>query len=217
MMSRKVNQLRKQNNQLEEKVSQDNQNVLTDIIVYLRTSQISDYQQEIIRNDITQMMIDGEQRNMDMHDVIGNDYKEFCDNILAEVPKRSITEKILSMIAPICLYCWIVLVIWLVTCILEIIFDQNTLPLLVLKLGDFVSYGTLIFVSIFIVDYICKNSFEINKTKYKFVFMLIVWMIVFSISRLLLNDFVFYIHIYIAIGLFMFLLIGYKVFDELFN
>lgn len=217
MMSRKVNQLRKQNNQLEEKLSQDNQNVLTDIIVYLRTSQISDYQQEIIRNDITQMMIDGEQRNMDMHDVIGNDYKEFCDNILAEVPKRSITEKILSMIAPICLYCWIVLVIWLVTCILEIIFDQNTLPLLVLKLGDFVSYGTLIFVSIFIVDYICKNSFEINKTKYKFVFMLIVWMIVFSISRLLFNDFVFYIHIYIAIGLFMFLLIGYKVFDELFN
>jgi|UPI00067EE725 DNA-binding ferritin-like protein (Dps family) len=217
MMSRKVNQLRKQNNQLEEKLSQDNQNVLTDIIVYLRTSQISDYQQEIIRNDITQMMIDGEQRNMDMHDVIGNDYKEFCDNILAEVPKQSITEKILSMIAPICLYCWIVLVIWLVTCILEIIFDQNTLPLLVLKLGDFVSYGTLIFVSIFIVDYICKNSFEINKTKYKFVFMLIVWMIVFSISRLLLNDFVFYIHIYIAIGLFMFLLIGYKVFDELFN
>ncbi|WP_157844128.1 hypothetical protein [Candidatus Stoquefichus sp. SB1] len=216
-MSRKVNQLRKQNNQLEEKLSQDNQNVLTDIIVYLRTSQISDYQQEIIRNDITQMMIDGEQRNMDMHDVIGNDYKEFCDNILAEVPKQSITEKILSMIAPICLYCWIVLVIWLVTCILEIIFDQNTLPLLVLKLGDFVSYGTLIFVSIFIVDYICKNSFEINKTKYKFVFMLIVWMIVFSISRLLLNDFVFYIHIYIAIGLFMFLLIGYKVFDELFN
>ena len=217
MMSRKVNQLRKQNNQLEEKLSQDNQNILTDIIVYLRTSQISDYQQEIIRNDITQMMIDGEQRNMDMHDVIGNDYKEFCDNILAEVPKQSITEKILSMIAPICLYCWIVLVIWLVTCILEIIFDQNTLPLLVLKLGDFVSYGTLIFVSIFIVDYICKNSFEINKTKYKFVFMLIVWMIVFSISRLLLNDFVFYIHIYIAIGLFMFLLIGYKVFDELFN
>ena len=217
MMSRKVNQLRKQNNQLEEKLSQDNQNILTDIIVYLRTSQISDYQQEIIRNDITQMMIDGEQRNMDMHDVIGNDYKEFCDNILAEVPKQSITEKILSMIAPICLYCWIVLVIWLVTCILEIIFDQNTLPLLVLKLGDFVSYGTLIFVSIFIVDYICKNSFEINKTKYKFVFMLIVLMIVFSISRLLLNDFVFYIHIYIAIGLFMFLLIGYKVFDELFN
>lgn len=222
-MSRKVRELRKRNNQLELNLNLENQNTLTDIVVYLRTSNISEYQQEIIRKDITDMMIDGEHRGMDMHDVIGEDYQEFCDNILAEVPQQKPFEKALAMISPICLYGWIVIVLWFLTSLLEVFFGNVTFPMLPLKVGDFISYATLIFVSIFIVDYICRNSFDVSKTNLlsksqrKFIFIVFVWLILFVLSRVFLNHIILHIHFYIAVILLVILYLSYKLSDELFN
>lgn len=222
-MSRKVRELRKRNNQLELNLNQENQNTLTDIVVYLRTSNISEYQQEVVRKDIMDMMIDGEHRGMDMHDVIGEDYKEFCDNILVELPKQKPFEKVLAMISPICLYGWIVIVLWFLTSLLEVFFGNGTFPMLPLRVGDFISYAVLIFVSIFIVDYIGRNSFEVESKKFfsksnqKFIFYIIIWLVLFVLSRLLLNDIIYHISFYVGVILLVILYFGYKLFDELFN
>lgn len=222
-MSRKLRKLRKLNNQLEKNLNQENQNILTDIVVYLRSSQISEYQQELIRRDITEMMSDGEQRGMSMQDVLGDNYQDFCDNILSEVPHQKTSEKILSMLGSICLYGWVVVVIWFVTSLFESIIGKNTLPFLILRLGNFLSYAILIFVSIFVVDYICKTSFDKEKNKLlaqshqKLIFMVVVWIILYALSRIFLNNYVFMIHIYVAISLFAGLFVMYKLFDELWN
>lgn len=219
-MSRKVHQLKDMNNQLEKKLNEENQKILTDIVVYLRASHISEYQQEIIRKDITNMMIDGELRNMTMHEVIGDSYKEFCDNIIAEVPKQKPLEKVLSMLGNSCLYSCVVIIIWLVKSLFDL-FQQNTFPILALKLGDVLSYVILIFVSIFIVECICKNSFEITSNKLlskphlKLFLIIVAWIVLFILSRLYLNSIVFYVQFYVVVLVIIGLYIAYKLFDEL--
>ena len=61
-MSRRVKEMLKENNELQEQLSDDGKKVLTDIVVYLRGVPVSMYEQERVRRDITQMLIDGEKR-----------------------------------------------------------------------------------------------------------------------------------------------------------
>ena len=97
-MSRRVKDILKENNELEKQLSDDGKKVLTDIVVYLRGVPVSMYEQEKVRRDITQMLIDGEKRGNSSKEVIGEDYREFCDSIVAEIPHMSIKEKVLVFI-----------------------------------------------------------------------------------------------------------------------
>ena len=56
------------------------------------------YEQEKVRRDIIQMLIDGEKRETSAREVIGEDYREFCDSIVAEIPHMSRKEKVLVFI-----------------------------------------------------------------------------------------------------------------------
>ena len=68
-MSRRVKEMLKENNELQEQLSDDGKKVLTDIVVYLRGVPVSMYEQERVRRDITQMLIDGEKRGSSARDV----------------------------------------------------------------------------------------------------------------------------------------------------
>ena len=86
-MSRQTKQLMKENNDLALQLHEGDNRILTDIVVYIRGADISAYRQELVRRDITQMILDGEQRGDTAEDIIGGDYKTFCDNVLKEVPR----------------------------------------------------------------------------------------------------------------------------------
>ena len=77
-MSKQVRQLLRENNEMEKLLSEDGRSVMTDIVVYLRCADISDIDQEQVRRDIMQMLIDGEARGMSPYEVIGEDYRVFC-------------------------------------------------------------------------------------------------------------------------------------------
>ena len=77
-MSRRVKEMLKENNELQEQLSDDGKKVLTDIVVYLRGVPVSMYEQERVRRDITQMLIDGEKRGSSAREVIGEDYGIRC-------------------------------------------------------------------------------------------------------------------------------------------
>ena len=47
-----------ENNQAEKALSQEGQKLLTDLVVYLRGSRASMWEQEQVRRDITQMLLD---------------------------------------------------------------------------------------------------------------------------------------------------------------
>ena len=111
-MSRRVKEMLKENNELEQQLSDEGKKVLTDIVVYLRGVPVSMYEQEKVRRDITQMLIDGEKRGTSSKEVIGEDYREFCDSIVAEIPHMSRKEKVLVLIRDTFPALIVLLVIW---------------------------------------------------------------------------------------------------------
>lgn len=111
-MSRRVKEMLKENNELEQQLSDEGKKVLTDIVVYLRGVPVSMYEQEKVRRDITQMLIDGEKRGSFAKDVIGEDYREFCDSIVEEIPHMGGKEKTLVLIRDTLPALIVLLVIW---------------------------------------------------------------------------------------------------------
>ena len=112
-MNRKTKKLLQENNLLEGQLTPENNRTMTDLIVYLRASNTTAYQQECVRRDITEMVLEGQRRGETMEAVIGEDYKAFCDAVLSEVPKRTAGQRILSALGCGCLYVDVLAVIWL--------------------------------------------------------------------------------------------------------
>lgn len=70
-MSKRTKILQKENNELEKQIQNDsNKSILTDIVVYIRSANISPYHQEKVRRDIWEMIVDGEKRGEAAHFLI---------------------------------------------------------------------------------------------------------------------------------------------------
>ena len=81
-MYQKRKELNRENNTLDKQIFAENQGVFTDMICYLRGSSLSAYDQERVRRDLTEMVLDAQERGDTLSDVIGGDYKAFCDEII---------------------------------------------------------------------------------------------------------------------------------------
>ena len=89
-MNKATKQLLEENNQREKELSPDNQKVLTDIVAYLRGSSTPILQQEQVRRDITEMLLEGEARCQSAQTIIGTtrpdrvaDYSRGADVVLS--------------------------------------------------------------------------------------------------------------------------------------
>lgn len=97
-----VDELRKCNSKLEEKLSESENKDMIKIVAYLRGSHLSDMDQELVRQDILDMVLSAKERGEEMSQAIGTDYKQFCDDIIAEIKPKSQKDKIkdtLSMVS----------------------------------------------------------------------------------------------------------------------
>ena len=109
----RTKQLMRENNAFERALSPEFNQVLTDMVVYLRSAPVSEYNQELVRRDIGRMFLDAQRRGDSPADVIGEDYRQFCDQVLAEVPRLTVGERVLDGLSTtlLCLGIWGV--IWL--------------------------------------------------------------------------------------------------------
>lgn len=157
-MNRHTKALLKENNELENKLGKEENDILTDIVVYIRGSKISEYDQEIVRRDITNMLIEGQERGQAVRDVIGDDYKAFCDAVIAEMPEMTAKERVLNAVQ-IALMCFgIILLIWFVFSLVRGSFRE-----VYITLGDIVSGVVIILSAIGIVMAITKDVFNDEK------------------------------------------------------
>ena len=65
-MTRKCRELLKENNKKEKMINESNISRYTEMIIYLRGSDIDKYNQELVRADLIEMIIDGQERNNDI-------------------------------------------------------------------------------------------------------------------------------------------------------
>lgn len=158
--------LRKENIEFGKSLIKENNKVFTDIVCYLRVSNLNEENQEEIISDIIRMFLDCQENDKPIESVIGNDYKQFTDNIiLAMNAKFSIINKIKE-------YCTIAIMGFCILLTIDFVFLY--LPKMIkegfnfnyqypIELDTIIRCIVIIVVSCAIFDYIGKNSFELSK------------------------------------------------------
>ena len=214
-MNKATKQLLEENNQREKELSPDNQKVLTDIVAYLRGSSTPILQQEQVRRDITEMLLEGEARGQSAQTIIGTDYQAFCDEILAELPRRSARERTIYGLSVVSLSAAVLVVIWLGFSLFTAVIQGPFTPWLPVKLGQLLG-GTLIIVfSYGLVEYVCRTSFEDRSPTKVQVIGIFVGMVLFFLICMLLRQTLFSLHAGIAAVLAVVLYLIYKVTDRM--
>ena len=215
-MNKATKQLLEENNQREKELSPDNQKVLTDIVAYLRGSSTPILQQEQVRRDITEMLQEGEARGQTAAQVIGEDYQTFCDEILAELPRRSAGQQTVYGLSVVSLSAAVLLSIWLVFRLFEAPFQNRPFtPWLPMTLGQFLGGIMLIAYSYGLVERICRSSFEDRNPSRLQVISFFVCIGLFFIFCVSLEQTMFYLHAGIAAVLIAVLFLIYKITDRM--
>lgn len=224
-MNKKTKELNYQNNESEKKIDFVNQDAYTDMICYLRGSDISEYDQETVRQDLLEMILSAQKRNENIRSVIGEDYKSFCNNIVSNLPPKTIQQKVIESFDIIC-WCLSILIT------IKIVLSEETATLLYnivtrkplyfnisFSVSNILSMGVILIVSVIIVKAITKNSFEVEKnqsyskakwaiigTSLVVIFLLIAW---FGIKEL------FTVNILVACATALILYIAHKILEHI--
>ena len=214
-MNKTTKQLLEENNQREKELSPDNQKVLTDIVAYLRGSSASTYQQELVHRDILEMLQEGEARGQTASEIIGEDYQTFCDEILAELPRRSARQRTIYGLSVVSLSAAVLVVIWLGFSLFTAVIQGPFTLCLPVKLGQLLGGALIIAFSYGLVEYVCRTSFEDRSPTKVQVIGIFVGMVLFFLICMLLRQTLFSLHAGIAAVLAVVLYLIYKVTDRM--
>lgn len=210
MMHRETKRLLQENNALEEQLPPEDRAVLTDMVVYLRSANITTYRQECVRRDITEMLLEGRRRGDTLDDVIGGDYQTFCDAVLAEVPKRTAGERVLETVGNGCLYGAVLMGLWLVLSLVECFILPGNWPWLPVTAGNLVMWVVILVVAVGLVEYICKTAFDHRKNSGTAVLVLALAAMAGGIlAGVFLQQELFQLHFFVALGLVLMLLVAH--------
>lgn len=155
--------LRKLNKMSEENMSKESNEVYTDMILYLRLSDLTLFQQETVRSDLIQMILDGEQHGKNIHEILGGDYKNMVDEIINSFPPRSTKDKLLDFLSIGTLSFSIVLLIFVLSQFLNSLLFNNKVELWTF---DFLSsYLVILPLSLLAAFFAVKNISKITQVK----------------------------------------------------
>lgn len=165
-MKRKTKKLLKKNNIREKNIDKKNKELYTDMVVYLRGSSTAMYNQELVREDIIEMIIEGQKRGEDIQKVIGENYKYVCDEIIHALPKKTREEKFKDIMDTTLSSIWILGIISIIkTIIYKLVSGEKNWDFTI-SIGDILNIIIITVIANVIVNYICKNVFE-NEEKSK--------------------------------------------------
>lgn len=211
-MSREARVLRDENNELEKQLDDKTNDILTDIVVYIRSANISDIDQENVRRDITQMLIDARGRGENA-DVIGGDYKAFCDAIIAEIPKMSTKKRVMTAIRDTLPALGVLIGIWAVFSVIEQIINGATWYVTPVSVTDILGGAAMLILATLIVVYITKNSFN-AKPAALVCLILLITAVVLCAALLLPNRIIFSPNIAADAALIIVIFAAHKIIDN---
>ena len=117
-----------------------------------------------MRRDIDEMLLEGERRGQSVDDIIGGDYKTFCDSVISEVPQLTAAQKTMTVVSYAVMAIGIMLAIWTVFAPIRGLTQGGVWYMVNIGTVDIIEGVAVIAASFYIVDYICKNSFKPKKT-----------------------------------------------------
>lgn len=209
-MSKRTKELLRANNALDAQLNKDNQQMMTNIVVYIRSANISEYEQELVRRDITHMLLDAQAEGRSAEEVIGDDAQAFCDEVIAALPPRPAGERALDALRTGLLAFVVLAVCWLGAGVVEMI-PSGSWPYFPITVGDVISQA-LIFVTAFIIFRgISHHTFDDKLGK---LFVLIFGVLAASIlASIFLTQFLCNVHILVFATVLVICFILYKLID----
>lgn len=163
-MTKECKELLKENNKKEKMINKSNKSIYTEMIIYLRGSGIDEYNQELVRADLIEMIIDGQERNEDIKKVMGGNYKEICDEIINNFPKKTKKQKQIDFLSVTLSTIWVIVGISLIQTIVGNLVQGNKMYTYELSVGNLLNMIIVIVMANFIKDYVCKTALA-NKNK----------------------------------------------------
>lgn len=170
-MNPKVKALNRENNQLDSHINTENQPIVTDMICYIRGANISDYHQELVRQDLTEMVLSAQQRGETVEQVVGSDYRGFCDAVIASLPPKTKKQKILDRLDTVC---WCLAILGAI----QIVISKETIAIIeavvlgnlvdfhmTVSVGNIVSIGLILIVAVVLVEVMTKHAFSVGNPK----------------------------------------------------
>lgn len=219
-MNSKTKKLNHQNNLLDREISKENQSVFTDMICYLRGSNIPEYDLELVRQDLTEMIISAQERGENISTVINGDYKEFCDNIIANLPPKTVKQKILYYVDVICWCLSILLAINIIISNETIAIIENIVmkkPVnfnITFSVGTIISIIFIIVIANVIVELVTKKVFDKRIFSKKNIFLFVAILIITAITIVLIGgNSLFTVNIFFACLLAVALFLAHKVLE----
>lgn len=164
-MVNELTKIRKEIDSLEKQLNDYNNIVLTDMIVYLHSSNLKEYDIQVIRKELVNMALEYQIRGQDFKEAIGCDYKEFCNELIKSAREKTLYENILEK-------AYVVIGGIGILYLYEMFLSSTIIN--IFKTGSFSMPITLGFLgatfiatvsAFYIYWYITKKSFELTKPK----------------------------------------------------
>lgn len=172
-MTNAIEKLRKENNERDKQLTRENGLLMTDMVVYLRCSNLCDYDIEMIRRDLFGMIFEAQLKNESARQVIGESYKSFCDEIMENGRQKDFYEKLLEWAYIIVTGAGTLFLIEIAFSgfFRELIHGNFIMPV---SVGFLISTALIIAGAMVVYWYITKHSFElpgVGLNKYKMLFL----------------------------------------------
>lgn len=162
----------RRNYQLSRQLTPLNEAIYTDMVCYLRTSALDDCTVEEMIQEILGIFVDTQARGEKIEQVIGSDYRAFCDRRIAEVlkqPRRR--QQWQKHLAKVEIGLNALILLWLIDLAFEhlprMVHYKNILLSYQVNAAFLVNALLIILVATFATNYIGKNSFSLSANKEK--------------------------------------------------
>lgn len=156
-MRQETKELLEQNNQQETLLSPDFQSVLNHMVTYLRATRLPDSLQEQARQQITQLFLAGQEKGTSPAEVIGMDYKAYCDTLLGQFPQNNRRTRMLCTIRDVALFLGIGTAALFLTDVVTTPFTPN--HSFTLQIGKLIFLLSLVAFAYFLLKNAGKNAF----------------------------------------------------------
>lgn len=201
-MNKLTKKLLKKNNSREKEIFKENREIYTNMVVYLRGSDLTNYNQEVVREDIIELIIDGQQRGDDIKKVMGGRYKEICDEIIEVMPRKTKKDKMMEFVDLSLSALWILGVIVLAkTLIINLISEKAQFDF-TLTVGNIINALLTIIIANVIILFVTKRALDTKNDK-KIVSFLKTWFITAVISGVIILNIIYFKTIVVSISLWL--------------
>lgn len=161
-MNKQLKALRAENDELEKLLSDADAEVQTDMVVYIKSAHISDMDAELVRRDITHMLLDGESRGVTANEVIGGDYKAFCDEVMSQIPRLTPKKRVMTAFRDVLPSMCLLYLIWMAFAVIRQVIDGEPWYITPIESWDVIIGIAILLIAELLTVYIMQTAFESN-------------------------------------------------------